>query len=248
MPPVRHLAKAPIREALLDVRVELPAEFSATVFKGLKEVVGLSYPKMTEAAKHQATLQLGPSGKLLSESTELGLHAVRFSAADDKTVVQFRTDGFTLNRLRPYTEWESIFPEAMRLWAIYAAAASPASVTKVGLRYINEFLVPGTVQSLARYLTGVPGTPLGAPGRVKGFLSRVGTEDEETRLSSVVTYSVSEHVDGSQAQVVFDIEVFCSAVSGTDSGSLIPVFTRLRSSKNAIFFESLTEATLTLFD
>lgn len=248
MPPARHLANAPIREALLDIRVELPAEFSAAVFKGLKTEVGSAYPKMIEGAKTEATLQLGPDGRFLSESRELGLYAVQYHSQDGKTVVQFRTDGFTLNRLRPYTEWDSIFPEAMRLWTVYSSVASPTSISRASVRYINEFHVPGTVQSLGRYLNSIPNPVLGAPGRMNGFLSRTASRDEQTGLSSVVTYSVNESIDGLQTQVVFDVDVACSTVTGSNFAALAPVFESLREAKNEIFFESLTDATLTLFD
>lgn len=246
MPPVRHLPNAPIREAVLDVRVDLPAEFSAAVFRELKERVGSAYPKMTEGTKVAASLQFNAAGAFSSESVDLGLHGVLFQAADDKTVAQFRTDGFTLNRLRPYTSWDSLFPEAMRLWALFAAAAPPSSVSKISLRYINEFQVPGTVQALSRYLNPVPAAVPGMLGRARGFLTRIVAEDE-ARQASIVTYSVIEQAGGRQTQIVFDIDVSCAAVGGTTESILAPLFGQLRTAKNAIFFESLSEETLALF-
>ncbi len=47
-----------------------------------------------------------------------------FSKTPDRlNVAQFRRDGFTFNRLRPYTKWEEIRPEALRLWQLYTAKA-----------------------------------------------------------------------------------------------------------------------------
>lgn len=246
MPPVRHLSNAPIREALLDIRVDLPAEFSAAAFKDLREAVGATYPKMTEGSRLEANLQFDAAGKFTAESADMGLHAVVFVSGDEKTVAQFRTDGFTLNKLRPYTEWNSIFPEAMRLWSIFSQVATPTSVARIGLRYINEFQLPGGVPSLGRYLHSVPGLSPGAPGRAKGFLTRVISDDELARVGSVVTYSVNE-LSPSQSQVIFDVDVGCSAVGGTAVAALTPLFATLRERKNAIFFESLTEETLALF-
>lgn len=246
MPPERHLTNAPLREALLDIRVDLPPDFSAAAFKGARKAVGESYPKMTEGSKLEANLQFDASGKFTSQSADVGLHSIVYLSADDKTVAQFRADGFTLNRLRPYTEWDSIFPEAMRLWSIFAQTALPTSIARVGLRYINEFQLPVGVPSLRRYLQWDFGIAPGAPGRGKGFLTRVGSEDDETKFGSVVTYSVSE-LSSNRTNVVFDIDVFCGAAPGTTAAALTPLFAGLRQTKNAIFFDSLTEETLALF-
>jgi uncharacterized protein (TIGR04255 family) len=244
---VHHLANAPIREALLDIRVDLPAEFSAAVFKQLQGDVGKAYPKMIEGTRLQTNLQLGGTGKISAESVEMGLHSVIFMSEDEKTIAQFRTDGFTLNKLRPYTEWDTIFPEAMRLWTVFLSAARPASVSRTALRYINEFDLPGGLSSLPRFLRSLPPTPPAAPGRPRGFLTRVFGDDEKSRLGSVVTYSVGE-TSMSQTHVVLDIDVHCTAIPGVNRDDLSPAFGRLRDIKNQIFFQSLSDEAILLFD
>lgn len=249
MPDALHLPNAPIREALLDIRVDLPPEFSAIQFKPLHTEVGpKTYPKVVEGSKFEANLQLDAAGKFSSQdSSATALHAILFFSADERTVAQFRTDGFTLNKLRPYTKWESIFPEAMRLWQLYLRTAAPASVSKVALRYINEFSLPTPVASLGRYLHSVPENPPGTPGDIRGYLSRVSTVDEKTNLASTVTYAVNQDGNGSHFRVIFDIDVAFDSVLGTTTNVLTPVFARLRQTKNDIFFQSLTDQTLSLF-
>jgi len=40
---------------------------------------------------------------------DLGLRGFFFKDSQEKTIAQFRVDGFTLNRLQPYTSWEELF-------------------------------------------------------------------------------------------------------------------------------------------
>ena len=57
---------------------------------------------------------------------------------DDLTVAQFRADGFTMNRLKPYTGWAMLLPQVLDLWDAYVTVAQPAHVARVALRYINR--------------------------------------------------------------------------------------------------------------
>ena len=73
----------------------------------------------------------------VSQSSAGGPDGYLFTSVDGRQVVQARLDGFTFSRLKPYDKWESLRDEARELWQHYVQIASPETVTRVALRYIN---------------------------------------------------------------------------------------------------------------
>lgn len=74
------------------------------------------------------------------------------------------------------------------------------------------------------------------------------TEDAKTALASIVTYSITEDVQGKLSNVILDIDVVCNSVKGTSSVELKPVIDTLHDAKNTVFFESLTDVTIQQFE
>src|SRR6266487_3339426 len=113
---IRRLSRAPVVESLMDVRVRNPEGFSPDAFEVLRAELRERFPKVEQRKAGQVTFQLVPSGARPPEVKDLGMQGLFFRSADDKLIAQFRGDGFTLNRLAPYTSWEELFPIAMELW------------------------------------------------------------------------------------------------------------------------------------
>ncbi len=67
-----------------------------------------------------------------------------YVSEDEVKLVQFRLDGFTFNRSKPYTSWEQVFPEAFGLWKEYVSLAAPEFVNRIAVRYINRLDLPST--------------------------------------------------------------------------------------------------------
>src|SRR5262249_50624374 len=109
MPIARHLRDAPITEAIIDFRVKARSAFDPKEFNRLKPELLARFPKMDEARFGSITFQFPPTGATPPVMEAQGLQGVLFRSADEKLVTQFRTDGFTLNRLKPYSSWEELF-------------------------------------------------------------------------------------------------------------------------------------------
>jgi uncharacterized protein (TIGR04255 family) len=76
---------------------------------------------------------------------DLGFQGYFWKTSDEKTIVQFRVDGFTFNRLRPYTSWTELFPQALDLWHLYSRVSRPEVITRLAVRYINRIPLPAGV-------------------------------------------------------------------------------------------------------
>ncbi|MBI4286371.1 MAG: TIGR04255 family protein [Chloroflexi bacterium] len=243
----RHLANAPIKEALIDFRVKLPSTFDVKSFTRLEDRLKSLYPKVEEI--RQVTVGVEIAGKEFKQTVqETGRAGVFFSSSDGKNVAQFRADGFTFNRLSPYTQWNTVFAEAINLWKLYVETSKPDLITRVALRFINQISIPLPIADFKDYLTAPPTVPATLPQAIRQFLTRIVVCDEEQLVFANITQALQKEKTPGNVVILFDIDVYKQDENGLDQGALEPTFERLHDLKNRIFFESITERTVRLFE
>ncbi len=97
-----YLRNAPIAEAVIDLRVRLPESFMVDQIRDVASDLKKDYPVMEEMRFFQTALQM--QGAQPSVSTvPPKLFGFLFKSSDGKQIAQFRNDGFTFSRLKPYT-------------------------------------------------------------------------------------------------------------------------------------------------
>ena len=133
--------KAPITEGLIDIRVQLPGNVSLADLEQLHTKIKGKYPDKKTRRMWHGTIEL-KNGEEPQRTSHVQDQGYLFSTSDGKRVLQYRLDGFTFSRLRPYTRWEEVYSEAQKLWEIYRLATKPVSVTRLALRYINSIEIP----------------------------------------------------------------------------------------------------------
>jgi uncharacterized protein (TIGR04255 family) len=165
----------------------------------------------------------------------------------DSMVAQFRVDGFTFSKLEPYTTWDSVFAEALRLWAVYVKVADPSEVVRIAVRYINRLQVPVPAQ-ISDYLEAPPLVPPPISQQLRQFLFRF-VIDDVSRDASAVIMQASEPLIGPEAIVLFiDIDAFKENLAAApDDSRLRGMFLQLRDLKNEIFYASITERTAEMY-
>jgi uncharacterized protein (TIGR04255 family) len=165
---------------------------------------------------------------------------------DELLLAQFRVDGFTLNRLRPYTSWDDLRPVALELWRVYLDAARPEALVRLALRYINEVALPSGTWEFSDYLRAAPSLPPEAPQDVAAFFSKV-TAVEPDGQNKVHIGQKLRHA-GAGPFYVLDIDAFRDGDWDPSDSSIPEVLDDLRRLKNLVFFSMLTERTLHLFE
>jgi len=154
---------APITEAVLDIRTRL----SDPSLDELSKIRDAAYPNLYPTPNLMLfSFTVGPGSPQVNTSSEPMGYAYRSN--DEKNIFQVRKDGFTHNRLAPYTEWQSFSSEARRLWALYKGAAGPTVVEMIGLNYINEFYLPFGL-SFEKYFRTYVEVPKELPQNLIGF-------------------------------------------------------------------------------
>ena len=241
---IRHLRNAPITEAILDFRVSLPPDFRPEILHSARERLRTSYPHVDERKSFEALFAIMPErpAGTSTQTRDLGFQGLWLKTEDGKTVAQFRVDGFTFNRLKPYTSWEEISPEAMRLWQIYADIARPRSVTRLAVRYINRLPLPAARIELDDYIITAPIVPELIPDNIATFATRTVFAHPQRQLAAnVVQLLELNPQDPTRPVLLFDIDVYRIGELQVDNEVLGGVLADLRLYKNQVFFGSLTE-------
>src|SRR5436309_13324679 len=103
----RHLPNAPVTEALIDLRVnKSDTESLEKSRERLKEKLGGRFPNIQERRGFETgfVFQMGRCAQHHMKDT--GFDGYLFTSQDGLNAPQFRADGFTYNRLKPYTSYD----------------------------------------------------------------------------------------------------------------------------------------------
>jgi uncharacterized protein (TIGR04255 family) len=249
MAEVRHLNNAPITEAIIDFRVKLSSEFKAEAFLKVKKTIGDRFPKVQERKLFSSHLRFKKGEPQPPFSEYLGVQGYFFKPEAEKKVAQFRIDGFTFSRLKPYTNWEEMFAEAKELWGIYCGIARPEAATRLAVRYINHINIPLPIDDLSKYFTASPKIPDNIPGVIRGFLSKIIVYDQEVDVSTNIVQALEKSTKPDKhITVVLDIDSYKIVDFSLTNDEMWDIFGNLRNIKNQIFFNSITNETARLFE
>jgi uncharacterized protein (TIGR04255 family) len=247
MPAPRHLRAAPILEAIIDFRVKARRDFEPREFEQLKGHLSARFPYVSEHIGGTITFQLTPTGVQPPMMEKGGFKGLVFRSQDEKLLAQFRIDGFTLNRRKPYTSWDELRPVALDLWRLYCSVARPEGVTRLALRFINQIVLPPEEADFGRYITMPPVIPPELPQAVSGFLTRTTIHDREQSLAAHVVQSFGTDSE-SRMVFVLDIDAYREGAWTPSDPGIEATLEALRALKNLIFFNGLTETTLRQFE
>ena len=242
---IRHLSRAPIKEAIIDIQVVLPKAISTEDLDRGASVFKTDYPIKNELKQGKFDIRLDQE-QALSTNLEQKHTGFRYSSSDNTQVVQFRLNGFTFSRLEPYQTWSEMKQEAMRLWDIYVDTATPVKISRVATRYINVMRIPLPIVEFSDVLTASPQIPDDLPQGVSSFFSRVVSQNHEINATAIVIQAF-DTTDNNYAPIMLDIDVFANSEFAAEESGHWDCLDKLRGYKNDIFFKNITEATAELF-
>ena len=244
----RRLARAPITEALIDIRAVAQVGSVEDAMKTIPDLLKAKYPLVEERRASEAQFALEPGKPPRATSRDLGLHGLWVRSQDQREVAQFRTDGFTYSRLSPYNSWEEILPRSLELWKIFVQILKPEIVTRLAVRYINHLPLPEGRVELDDLILTAPRLPQGVPDELGQFSTRVLLAHPEKKLHAIVTQSIETGVRSTSPTLLLDIDSFKMGDFGVAAENISPHLEALRGYKNDLFFGSLTDSFVASFE
>jgi uncharacterized protein (TIGR04255 family) len=242
---VEYLPKAPIREALIDIRVGMSPEFHEDSLKKFGKGLEQRFPLAEPLREY--SVQFTPTGEPQTLPGSNIISGYRFVSNTEGKTVQAQRGGFTFNKLAPYGRWEDFSAEAKELWLRYVEIVKPKIVHRIAVRYINRIELPPTLKDLRDLSVLFPDLPdlVSKPG-VSEYFQRFVVPRNNGIISAVIL-SLDNPPWSPKPAVILDIDVWSVLQEAPTELSLWGRFEDLRVMKNTIFDASLTEETKALF-
>ncbi len=237
-----HYSRAPITEAILDLKVILPDGFPVEKFLEIHEHIRDRFPTSQPIHVGSLVVQAGPDIQVNTNRQHSGF---LFRSKDNLRIFQATLQGFTFNRLAPYDSWEEFRSAARSLWEIYKGICKPEFVTRAAVRYINQFHIPTTgAIELQDYLKTVPEIAPGLPHKtLSSFFMQLQSPQEDLNCMLIINESLVPPSTPEFITVILDIDLFRQQVWQSDDEDIWHFLEQLRERKNQVFRESITAKT-----
>jgi uncharacterized protein (TIGR04255 family) len=187
-------------------------------------------------------------GKPLASSMNTKVVGLRLHSSDEKYVLQVRSNRFTLSRLEPYENWDTLVNEARRLWNIYIARLAPEKTVRIATRFINNLHLPlHHGDYFQQYINKLIDVPDNVPQAVEAFIQKFRLVDSTTGGHVVLTLALNGIDPRGNAPVILDIDTFKLSGIDPDESAIWDELSSLRKLKNDCFFSILTDKALELY-
>jgi uncharacterized protein (TIGR04255 family) len=243
----RHYSKAPITEALIDLKVTLPEGFSTDDLVNIHARISDRFPTQEAIQKGSVVFQAGATIKIDTNQQHSGF---LFRSKDGVKIVQATLEGFTFNRLAPYDSWEEMSGDAQYLWGIYKEICKPTSVTRAAIRFINQINIPAKdAVDLQDYVRIVPQVPPDlSQGGLNSFFTQLQILQFDLNCMLIINEALVPRITPDFVSVILDFDLFRQQIWQTDDEDIWRFLEELRRRKNAVFEASITEKARRLFD
>lgn len=244
MPSSKYYSRAPITEALIDIRAELPDGVTLATLIDVHSSIKADYPMLENFLIVQGQMVAGASVGATASQTQVGYI---FSSSDQKQIFQARLDGVTFSRLAPYDRWETFRSEAQRLWSIYQSATKPKRLSRLGLRYINRLDLPFPFEDLKDYLRTVPEVSPDLPQGLSGYFMQLQIPQEDLSSMLILNQALIPPPTPNVVSVLLDIDIG-REIELPDTEAAWDVLEQLHTRTDQVFEACITDRTRELID
>jgi uncharacterized protein (TIGR04255 family) len=245
----QHLLRAPIVEAVIDIRARPAAVLEEAMLKSQLEAKLSGYEFLDSQREIRQDFTLEPGKPPSTMIRDLGWKGIRLRSSDKPHIAQFNRDGFVFSRLEPYQSWEQLYDESMRLWRMYVDLAHPVEIHRIGLRFINRIQLPPGESHLEDYMEPAPVLPRGLDLPFCGFMHQdtLVVPDHPYTINVIKTIQPPSAPGSAGLGLILDIDVFTMQGFELDEALLEQRLLEMRWLKNKVFFGSVTPNVLELF-
>ena len=237
-----HYKRPPIKEALIDIKVELPLDVRFEDLRAVKQYLS-EYPHEETRNLGQATIQFGP---VLQTDAQQKPWALVFRNRTNNQVLQVRLDGFSFSRLEPYEDWEHLRDEAKRLWVVYRDLVRPTKISRVAVRYVNQLDLVGERVEPEEYLNVFPQVPTELPPKLRDFgpfLLSLRMHQPDLKGTMAINQGSTPPKSPDIVSIVLDLDLYVENPSAQTEQELWVFLEKLRERKNLYFEACITDKT-----
>ncbi len=238
------LTYPPSIEAVLDITVNEVESFNVDklAVKNKNSFFRKKFPKMEELRQFHSTVAVGQNqrGNVSYQSRQLGY---LYKSPEEKSLCQFRANGFSYNHLKPYPGWEQFVQDGISNWNEYKKLRKATDIARIGLRFINVIEIADLSSDLSEHFNVTLSIPTGI-GKLKHLNYRYIIDFSDDCIGIVNFAKLDDSTIGS-GNFVLDIDIVKQNLTGLiEDHQILQYLKEMREDKNSIFFGTLTSQTL----
>jgi uncharacterized protein (TIGR04255 family) len=214
-----HYEKAPIAEALVDIRVAKPDAVTFEQITRAADALAEEFPGRVPIQQVMFGIQAIPGNVAQAGFTnnqeQIGW---RLITKTQNRVLQLQRIGFTYSHLPPYTDWDTFRDEARRYWTTFREIVAQPVVSRIAVRVINKIPTQDAEIALQDYLSIYPVVPETIPATADAiFLQLQLAMPKVTPDARAILNVASGQADENGSHLVLDIDLFSNRMVENES-------------------------------
>jgi uncharacterized protein (TIGR04255 family) len=249
----RQYKNPPIEEALCELRFADAREWDLATPARLQDQFNPTYPgkhSVQNVVSANVTAGAMPATMAMSQR---GVK-IQFPDAEGKRLVAVAPGLLSIHVLRPYSGWEDFRARIAAALNVYRDVCNVQKVARIGLRYINRIVIPGSSPALEEFFRCAPRLAPELPSKLAGFVHRVEHRyEDEVRL--IVTFASLDADAGEEGPVrpavppcLLDLDLIWQADQPIEANSALELIDDMRARERIAFESLITDKLRGLFD
>lgn len=148
--------------------------------------------------------------------------------------------------LAPYPGWKKFRPACDDAFAKFCEVVKPQGVTNVGVRYIDQIVLPPEGR-ISEFFKAIPPQLPSQPDVMSAFQITTESYDPESNTTSLLTLASGPPMPEGQRVVFYDLNLTCRFAEALALDGWSAKVESLHARQRAIFEESITDNTRELF-
>ena len=247
----QHLTKAPITEALIEIRIPqlIKHNDNSSELKYF-EAIKNEYPIKHDRIYFDNLIKISKDGTLPTVKQTQSSNGNNYLNKSKNQVIQMTTSSFIFSRLTPYKDWEYLINQFNKQWVTFQEIYNFNKVTRVGVRFINQMIFPAPLNWTEYFRLAIPIQSDYCDITLSKSSSQFLLNCPDSGLNSIINLLVmADNIPNKKPtiKVVFDIDVFTENNIDYTQKKFEELFEKLRFFKNSIFFSNITDKTVELY-
>ncbi len=241
-----NLRNAPITEAAIEFRFQNKIE-EFQILESVYSVFEKDFPEKQIIRSSKVDFAFEEDKLATTQAESLSPEGIIFYSVDKKKIIQLQRDSFSFVWVGKYSKWEEFSSEALELWNKADKTLKTNALIRIGSRFINNLNIPQNIE-LKEIIVNSPTPPEGTSFEMAGFLNQMTLYDDDNSVSAIVCLGLGHNkIKEQKLPVIFDIDVFSLDVIQNENTKINENLNKLRVFKNSIFFKSLTQKGMELY-
>lgn len=232
-----HLTKAPIVEAVIDIRIAPKGEFDEDKVLSFLKARLPDYSDQKKTSLKSLKIVVGKKSQA-PIIEDLGYVGIKVKSKKEPYIAQFNKEAFVLSRLFPYNKWDLFMKEALRLWQLYCELFNPEETQRIGVRFINKIDAKETLVELKDYYENAPDSIKNTTWPILNFIHKDTYQPLVSYIVSVIR-TVKQGSVKSGAGLILDIDVIMNKKFPNSLGTIEKHLNVMKWLKNKTFFSSI---------